>query len=62
MFKHWHFSAFDFQELRYRLKIKASWMCLMAVVFIYLSNNVLYENHILQPSNYSHIFGVCMAA
>lgn len=34
----------------------------MAVVFIYLSNNVLYENHILQHYNYSHIFGVCMAA
>lgn len=62
MFKHWHFSVLDFQELCYRLKIKASCICLMAVVFIYLSNKVLYKNHILQHYNYSHIFSVCMTA
>lgn len=55
MFKHWHFSIMDLEELCCRLKIKAFGIGLMAVLFIYLSNKELYEKHILQCYNHSHI-------
>lgn len=62
MFKHWRISVKNFQELCYRLKIKAFCVCLMAVLFIYLPNKELYEKHILQCYNHSHIFSICMIA
>lgn len=62
MFKHGHFSILNFQKLCYRLKIKAFHINLMAVLFIYLSDKDLYEKHILQCYNHSHIFSVCMIA
>lgn len=61
-FKYWYFSILKFQELCYRLKIKAFHIHVMAVLFIYLLNKDLYEKHILQCYNHTHIFSVCMIA